>query len=247
MRTRQFWGCKCNHVVIHLSADLHDSLFCVNRICIFVCSMHGTEWWDLLKMPPAHFKFLQANVRGEVVKSSSILIYAECLAWYLLQTEKGKKNTTLEHQMFPVIQKFSLRDGMNQYSFTLKLPHVLLQKSADKCLRGSLWYWERMEERRGELAEWVTAARLLDVVLRPLSPLPACLCTTAHHLLYAFHTVPFLITFVSLVRMPNVYWILGDQSNGDHSTPWCSGAWHLRTHPVSVRNRETPESPEKPK
>lgn len=109
MRTRQFWGCKCNHVVIHLSADLHDSLFCVNsRICIFVCSMHGTEWWDLLKMPPAHFKCLQANVRGEAVKSSSILIYAECLAWYLLQTEKGKKkynsgasNVSCDSEVFP--------------------------------------------------------------------------------------------------------------------------------------------------
>lgn len=38
--------------------------------------------------------------------------------------------------MFSVIQKFSLRDGMNQFSFTLKLPHVLLLKSADKCLMG---------------------------------------------------------------------------------------------------------------
>lgn len=42
-------------------------------------------------------------------------------------------------------------------------------------------------ERRTGI-EWVSAARRLDVVLKPLSPLSACLCTAAHHSLYArFH------------------------------------------------------------
>lgn len=87
-------------------------------------------------MPPAHFKRLQPNVRGAVVKYSGILIYAECLAWCLLQTEE-EKNTTLELHTFHVIQKFSLRDGGIHFSFTLELPRVLLLKSADKDLCGS--------------------------------------------------------------------------------------------------------------
>lgn len=149
--------------------------------------------------------------------------------------------------MFPVIQKFSRRGGMNQFSFTLKLPHVLLLKSADKCLCGSLWYRERREERRGELAVSGCRQRGCWMWFSGL-----CLLTrlvyVQLHIIYWMHasiSEHFCFPGRNEQKEPNVCWILGEQSNGDHSTSWCRGAWHLRTHPVSVRNRETPESPEK--
>ena len=130
-----------------------------------------------------------------------------------------------------------------------------------KSLGGSLWYWERMEERRGEERrgeerrgegrrgegrraghEWVSAARPLDAVLRPLSPL-----RLVYVQLHITHCVRGSISEHFCFPGQNAEPLLsfGGQSNGDHSTSWWSGAWHLRTHPVSARDGETPESSEK--
>lgn len=141
-------------------------------------------------MPPAHFKCLQAHVRGAAVKYSSILIYAERLAWYYSQRKKkiiiiqlsGVSNASCDSEVFPS----RWHESVFIYSETSTCSAAKV--SWQVPLWVALIQGEEGGKERRTGSEWVSAARLLDVVFRPLSPHPACLCTAAHHLLGArFH------------------------------------------------------------